>query len=147
MNVNDLTIVMVVLGATWAAMFHVLKGIEIQNAKRDLILKINKDGWHLTKDQRNMLLYNDFLPIWIGAMVFCAMYSGGFAALPHILSERSPTEEGLTTLEWTGCYLAAGLGLFALAATLITGCSEIRTMRRFIVSDAAEPENDTDDAA
>ena len=142
---SEFTTVLSVLGATWAGMFPVLKVVEINNSKRDLVLNINKDGERLTVDHRKMLLYCDFVPIWFGILIFLVIYAGAFLALPFIVEQKvTNPKEALVGLEMLGCFGAAGFVLFALTATLVGGIFEIMKMRRFIngISGPKNPWND-----
>ena len=130
---NDLTIILLVLAAAWAGMFHVIKIIEIKNHKRDLVLKISTDGMHLTTEQRRLLLNNDYVSFWIGIMIFLLIYSGAFASLPSIVEHKQAS--ALDPLDVLCCYATAAFGLFALVVEFMVGWSEVRTMRTSITCD------------
>jgi hypothetical protein len=126
---NDTTLLLIVFGATWGAMFQVMKIVEMQNSKRDLILDIDEKGVRLTPEQKNLLLWSDFFPVWLGLILFLLFFSGGFAAFPTVLREKAVT---VTTLESMTCYGAATFAAFATLVEIIAGFIEMKRMREFI---------------
>ena len=132
-KMDKYTIILLVLGASWAGMSQIIKVVEIMNKRRDLVLGIDKRGKTLTISHRKLLLYSDFIPFWIGVMLFLAVFAGAFAALPTIVESKN---HELHLLETVGCYGAAGLGGFAFLVVLIAGGTEIIRMRTYI-SEAA----------
>jgi len=132
MNPNDLTVILLVLAATWAGMFHVIKIVEIKNAKRDLILDISRDGKHLDRKQRELLLTHDYIPIWLGVLFFLVIYCGAFVALPFVLVSRTEPPDKLHWLEWVGSFGAALFAAYAFVVDLCAGRSEVKKMREHI---------------
>jgi hypothetical protein len=124
-----LEISVLVLGAAYVAMFHVLKIVEIMNGKRDLILNIHQDGERLTREQRSLLLWSDFFPLWLGVLFFLSIYSGVFFALPYVLAEKGVW---VTPKECYACWALASFGMFALLVELIAAGTEFAKMWAFI---------------
>jgi hypothetical protein len=130
-KMDKYTIILLVLGASWAGMSQIITVVEIMNRRRDLILGINEQGKSLTKGQRKLLLYSDYIPFWSGVMLFLAIFSGAFAALPTIIQSEKDARH-LHLLEILGCYGAALCGFFALIVVLVAGVAEVVKMRAYI---------------
>ena len=85
---DKITTTLVVLGATVLGMYNCIQIVELMNKKRDLVLDINKDGKLLTKDQKKLLLWNDYAPLMGGVLIFPGIYTAAFYELPGILDEK-----------------------------------------------------------
>lgn len=130
-GMDKITVILVVLGATWGAMFNVMKTIEMKNGIRNLVLDIDRDGKELSKDKKLLLLTYDYIPLWVGVFLFLLIFSGGLASIPFVYWAKKGDLD-LSCLEALGCFGAAGFSAFAMIVDFVAGRSEIATMREYI---------------
>ena len=128
---EKLTIILVVLGATWAGMFHVIKTVEIKNAKRDIILNISLEGRELNRRQKEILLNQDYIPIWNGIRFFLVMIGVSFASLPFVVEGGG---RDLHYAEWAVCTFAVLFAAYALYVETTAGWVEVKEMKDHIES-------------
>jgi len=126
-----ITVTLIVLAATWASVFNIVKVIEIMNAKRDLVLDINEAGSRLTIEQKRLLMTHDFAPMWIGVIAFLLIFTGGLASIPFTYWSKNVP---FSITEAIGCFGAATFSGFALIASIFCGFSEYKTMKKHLKS-------------
>ena len=107
-------------------MFNIIKIVEIKNQKRDLVLNISREGFHLTPCRRKLLLKRDYIPLSQGVWFALALLALFLGTLPLALDGK----QGLA--EWSVCAGCAGFALFALATDIYQSIAEIREMRAYI---------------
>lgn len=122
---DELTATLLALAAVWGGMFNVMKIVEMKNGIRDRVLDMH-DGKKLSKENKELLIWNDFVPISIGLNIFLFVFTVGFLAIPFLVpgGARWPT--------WVVCICAASLSLFAMAIDIRASRTECRRMRDYI---------------
>lgn len=140
---DKVTVILVVLGATWGAIFNVLKIVEMKNGIRNLVLDIDSKGKDVSLQNKKLLLWADYAPLAIGVFLFCLLFSGGLIAIPFIYDAKATKDNpGLNEYEWFGCFGAASFTGFAMFVDAIASWVEIARMRAHIKSIETQPKQD-----
>lgn len=126
---DKVNVTLVVLGAVWAAMFNVIKIVEMKNGIRNLVLDIDEKGKGISRDKKMLLIYSDFVPLSIGIFLFLLVFSGGLATIPSIYEDK---KQPLSFYETAGCYATTLFTWFAMAVDLFASILEYRKMRKHI---------------
>lgn len=120
---------LVVIATIWAAIFPVMKVVEMMNKRRDIVLDIDSKGERLRPRQKKILLFSDFIPMWVGVMLFLAIFASALLVLPSALVENN---HKVTQADKRMCWCGAGFGFFALLVEIIGGGCEAVGMYRHI---------------
>lgn len=120
-----LGLTLAILGITWAGVYNIVQVIEIANAKRDLILDIDKDGRLLDRDQKTLLLRHDYIPMMFGLCIVAVLYGSGLIAILF-------TATSTAAIHVVGCIGALLFVGYTLVATIITMLREVRVMKEYI---------------
>ena len=122
---EHVNVVYVGLVALAVGMFNTIKIVELKNQKRDLVLNIAREGFHLTPCRRKLLLERDYIPLSQGVGFVPFILTVFLACLPIADEKR-----GL--LEWGLCGSCAAFSLFALVTDIRHSFGEVREMRAYI---------------
>ena len=128
---EQFTVVLVVLAATWGGMFNVMKIVEMKNGIRDRVLDMH-DGKVLDKEQKQLLLSHDYVPMCFGIWLFLLVFAIGLASIPLAFWAKAPDK--LSSAEAVVCFGAAGFTVFAMLVDVVASRSEYRKMRAHINS-------------
>ena len=128
---DQITVTLVVLAATWGGVFNVMKIIEMKNGIRNLVLDIHKDP-PLSKDQKALLLSHDYVPLSFGIFLFLLVFSGALGSIPFTFWAKAPGKLG--GAEAAVCFGAAGFSLSAMIVDFVASLSEYRKMKSHIAA-------------
>jgi hypothetical protein len=133
MEVDKLTIVLVLLAAIWGGMAQVMGIIKWRNEIRDRVLGVGQpvSNTLIGSTHAKLLLWSDYVPIWVGTVLFLGLFAATFWSLPSILTDKQ-----VQLKEWE-FWLTRGAAIFTsfgLLADLVAGIVEVLRMREHIRS-------------
>lgn len=133
----------VILVLTLSGYGTVLKTIEMLNVSRNLVLGISADGRDLTARQRTLILWSDWVFLWLGFLFFLLFFSAVMATVPNIFTAISaasdkpppPWVKAMTSLHAAGfsiiqlaCYPIAAFAGMTLVGMVIGGGLDFAAM-------------------
>ena len=126
---NHVTIIAILLGATWGAFGAFMKAAEMINERGDLILAIRKQGVEHPLGLANptLIFWCDWFPLAIGMLVFSIFFTIVMILLPHFMGNYvDPAFKRTLTLL---CRVAAVLPAFSALSIIATGIAEFIVYR------------------
>ncbi|MGZ8900905.1 MAG: hypothetical protein ACXW3Z_12485 [Limisphaerales bacterium] len=123
---DEITVIVIVLTATWGGVFNVMKIVEMKNGLRNLVLDIDEKGLRLARDQKKILVWNDYFPIAIGVWIFLFVFAGGLFAIPSSFHlQKAP-------LNWADIAVCYGASFFCIFALLVDVVCSVREMTKML---------------
>jgi hypothetical protein len=123
MALSNLKVILGIGVAVWTATNAVLNGAKIINERRDVVLTGKIKGEVLTREHKQAILYNDWLPTSVGVW---SLSLGGIMAviiLPWLVMERQWYSIALSLI---GCFAFLTVGVW----NAVGGIAEFRLMKR-----------------
>ncbi len=118
------------LTALYVGMKNIMDTVYVINAKRDLILDIDKDGLRLDRARKSLILYTDVKPLIIGLSLFLTVYTSAFFLLGVLVHIGNYT--GVSQPLAFFLYAAGAASLYALWIVITKNRRSFVIMRNYI---------------
>jgi hypothetical protein len=123
-------ILLLLLAGIYGTLTIVMKMFEMINERRDVLLGIKERQAPLAREHK-VLLWNDWVLLWIGCLLFLGLTATFFWLLPSLATTTTTQESLLTFVEYI-CYICSFIAAYGLLAQIVGGMGDIRAMRRAI---------------
>lgn len=123
-------LLLLLLAGIYGTLTIVMKIFEMINERRDVLLGIKERQTSLVREHK-VLLWNDWILLWVGCLLFLGLTTTFFWLLPS-LATTATTRQSLLAFVKTICRICSFIAAYGFLAQIVGGVGDIRTMRRSI---------------
>jgi len=123
------------LAAIYSAFGIVLQAYNLLNGRRDLILGLGVNHAPQSQAAANVVLNDDYVPLWLGLCFFIAIFAGIMFVVPRFVTKNQHLSRKLKTLR----RLCIALPISGFFAFLIGGYYDYAAIKEFIKTLPAVP--------
>jgi hypothetical protein len=123
-------ILLLLLAGIYGTLTIVMKIFEMINERRDVLLGIKERQAPLVEEHK-VLLWNDWLLLWLGCLLFLGLTATFFWLLPS-LATTTTTRGPLVRFVKYICFICSLIAVYGFLAQIYGGRHDISAMRRAI---------------
>jgi hypothetical protein len=120
-------ILFLLLAGVYGTLTIVMKFFEMINERRDILLGIKERQVPLSREAK-VLLWSDWILLWLGCLLFLGCITVYFGTLPSLGDKKEESFKFISMI----CYICSVISAYGFLAQAGGGTVDIRAMRRSI---------------